>query len=261
MKRYRNAWPAAVVALAVLVLASLPAAAGDPEVIKHKKIHVTTVVDDCEGDDCAEVKHERRVIVIGADGEAHEVGGHAMDWVGKDGIHSFSMSHHGKGGFLGVATTELTPELRSHFGVPENAGVLVAKVVDDSAAARAGVEVGDILTAVGDGAVESTGDLIHAVGKLEPGSAVDLELWRDGTQQTLAATLGERQQPRHHAVVMHCGDGDEECPQIAALEGFDCGDNSDCEVRIECKGAGCECTVNGETAKCETLPGFAAPGE
>lgn len=262
MTRFRDPRPAvAILALAVLALAALPAAASGDEVIKQKKVYVKKYIHDCEGDDCADAKHELRMIVIGADGEVHEVEGDAMNWVGHGGVHAFSMPHHGKGGFLGVATTELTPELRSHFGVPEEAGVLVAKVVDDSAAARAGVQVGDILTAVAGGAVESTGDLIRAVRKLEPGSAVDLELWRDGTLQTLGATLGERKKARRHAMMLYCGDDDEDCPQIAALQGFDCGGDSDCEVRIECQDAACECTVNGETAECETLPGFAAPGK
>lgn len=261
MKLSRNSWPAVAVVLAVLLLAAAPAAAGDQEVTKHKKIHVQKYVEDCDGDDCGEMKRHRRVIVIGDEGGAHEVEGNAMHWVGHDGVHAFAMPHHGKGGFLGVATTELTPELRTHFGVPEEVGVLVAKVVDDSAAARAGVEVGDILTAVGSGTVESAGDLIHAVGELESGTAIDLQLWRDGSLLTLGATLGERQPRRRHAMVMHCGDDDEDCPQIAALRDFDCGDDSDCEVRIECKEDGCECTVNGKTAECETLPGFAAPGE
>jgi S1-C subfamily serine protease len=260
MKRFQNAWPVAVVALVVLALASTPAAAGDQVMVKHKKIQIKRIGHDCDADDCPEVKHERRMIMIGADGEVHKVGGDDMQWVGHDGVHVVSMGHHGKGGFLGVAATELTPELRSHFGVPEEAGVLVAKVVDDSAAARAGVQVGDILTAVAGGAIGSSDDLIRAIGELEPGSAVDLELWRDGTLQTLGATLGERQQPKHHAMVMHCDDN-EDCPQITAIEEFDCGDDSDCEIRIECKEAGCDCTVNGESAECETLPGFVAPGE
>ncbi len=260
MNRFRNSWPVAVIALVALVLATA-VGADDQEVIEHKKIQIKKFAHDCEGDDCVDAKHERRVIVVGGDGEVHRVGGDTMKWVGHDGVHGFAMRHHGKGGFLGVATTALTPELRRHFGVPEESGVLVAKVVDDSAAARAGVQVGDILTAVGGSEVESTGDVIRAVGKLEPGSAVDLELWRDGTLQTLGATLGERRQPALHAVVMHCGDDDEDCPEIATLEGFDCGGDSDCEVRIECKDNGCECTVNGETAECETLPGFVAPGE
>ena len=259
MKRSRETRPLVFVALAALALAALPAAAADHEPIEHKRIQVKKYVHDCEGDDCEEVDKERRVIVIGGDGGAHELGHDAMKWVGGNGEHAFTMHRFGKGGFLGVATTELTPELRRHFGVPEDAGVLVAKVVDDSAAANAGVQVGDVLTAVGGDTIDSTGDLIRTVGGLEPGSAVDLELWRDGTLQTLGATLGERR-PAGHAMFVHCGD-DEDCPQIASLEGLDCGDDSDCEIRIECGEAGCECTVNGEAAECETLPGFEAPGE
>ena len=260
MSKLRNAWPLALVALAALTLAAVPATAGDHDPVKHKTIKIKKYVADCEGDDCPEIEHERRVIMIGGDGEVRHLGAHDIEWVDHEGVHAFTMAHHGKGGFLGVATTDLTPELRGHFGVPEDAGVLVAKVVDDSAAATAGVQVGDILTAVDGQAIESAGDLIRAIGKLEPGSAVNLELWRDGALQTLGATLGERAKPRRHAMLMHCGDGDEDCPKIAMLKDLDCG-GDECEIDIECDDAGCECTVNGETAECETLPGFAAPGE
>ena len=279
MTRLREAWPLAMLAMVALLLSASPATAGDQETVKHKKIEIKRYVhEDCEGDDCDEKVKHRRVIVIGDDGEVREIEGEGMDWVGHHGVHAFSMPHHGRGGFLGVATTELTPELRAHFGVPEAAGVLVARVVDDSAAAAAGVRVGDILTAVGEQSIDSTGDLIRAVRGLEPGTAVDLELWRDGSLQTLGATLGERQGARRHAMVMrcddeeedcpeigalfmHCDDEGEDCPEIAALGDFGCGDDSPCEIEVECDDAGCECAVNGQAAECETLPGFAAPGE
>ncbi len=259
MRNPRSAWPLGFVALVAALALAAPAAA-DHEPIHQQKIKIRKHVHECEGEDCPEGEQARRVIVLGDDGEIHEIGDH-MSWIDHDGVHAFTFGHHGKGGFLGVATTELTPELRRHFGVPEDAGVLVAKVVDDSAAARAGVQVGDILTAVDGQAVESSRDLVRAVRRLEPGAAIDLELWRDGTLQTLGATLGERQRPRRHAMLMHCGDDDPDCPRIAALRDFDCGDDAGCEVKIECRDAGCDCTVNGEPAECETLPGFAAPGE
>jgi hypothetical protein len=261
MKRLRDARSVAILALLALAMGALPAAAGGDETTQKKKIYVKKFVHDCEGDDCGDNEQIRHVIVVGDDGEVHDMEGDATAWIGHGADHDFSFAHHGKGGFLGVATSELTPELRRHFGVPEDAGVLVAKVVDGSAAATAGVQVGDILTAVDGNAVDSASDLIHAIRKLEPGAAVDLELWRDGTLQSFGATLGERQHSRRHAMVMRCGDEGEDCPQIAALHDFDCGENSDCKIKIECRDSDCECTINGETAECETLPGFEAPGE
>ena len=41
-------------------------------------------------------------------------------------------------GYLGVGLTELTPELRTHFGVPEESGVMVSKVEPGSPAEKAG---------------------------------------------------------------------------------------------------------------------------
>src|SRR5262245_15606747 len=47
------------------------------------------------------------------------------------------------GGFLGVQLIGITPELRQHYGVPKDAGVLVGAVEADSPAAKAGIQVGD----------------------------------------------------------------------------------------------------------------------
>jgi len=57
---------------------------------------------------------------------------------------------------LGVQLTDTTPELREHLGGSRDAGVLVGKVIDDSAAEEAGVEVGDLIVAVGDDEIGST---------------------------------------------------------------------------------------------------------
>ena len=50
------------------------------------------------------------------------------------------------GAYLGVELVNLNEPLRAHFGVPEGSGVLVSNVVENSPAARAGLQVGDILT-------------------------------------------------------------------------------------------------------------------
>jgi S1-C subfamily serine protease len=51
-------------------------------------------------------------------------------------------------GYLGVGLTDLTPELRAHFGVPQEAGVMVSKVDAGSPAEKAGLKVGDVVTAI-----------------------------------------------------------------------------------------------------------------
>lgn len=140
--------------------------------------------------------------------------------------------HHGgaqSGTFLGVQLSELTRELRIHFGVPETVGVMVSKVLPDTPAERAGVQVGDIITRVDGEDVVSANALAHAIRQRAEGDVVDLEVWREKRIETLSPTLAKRK----------------------GLE-LDCG--ADCEVKVICDGGDCECTVNGEAADCEELP-------
>ncbi|HZJ64774.1 MAG TPA: PDZ domain-containing protein, partial [Kofleriaceae bacterium] len=65
---------------------------------------------------------------------------------------------------LGVMVMGLTPELRQFFGVRGDRGVLVARVEPNSAAARAGIQVGDVLVRVDRRPVRSGEDVIQALG-------------------------------------------------------------------------------------------------
>jgi hypothetical protein len=115
---------------------------------------------------------------------------------GKDGDKPFVKWIGSKGAFLGVHLTELTADLRRHFGVPEEAGVMVGKVVDDSPAMSAGLKVGDIITAADGEPVEGAWELQRAIMDHEAGEVVQLEVWRDGQVQTIEATLEERERPK-----------------------------------------------------------------
>ncbi len=99
------------------------------------------------------------------------------------------------GAYLGVELVNLNEPLRAHFGVPEGSGVLVSNVVDGSPAARAGVQVGDILTRFNGKDVKSSRRLVSMVRRAESGDQADLEIWRDGRVETLGATLDERPRP------------------------------------------------------------------
>ncbi len=254
MQRSRQPLLLTALLLALPALVAPAAAAGETEV---KKIKVKKLAHECENEDCEHDKRVHRVIVVDKDGEIETLEGGRRAWIGVGDGPELFLERHGKGGFLGVATTELTPELRRHFGVPEESGLLVARVVEGSAAAAAGVQVGDILTAAGGEAVASSRELVRAVGRREPGAVLELEVWRDGAQLALSATLGERPRQRRLARVLHC---DEDCPEIAGIADFDCGGEGECEVEIECRDGDCECLVNGEATECESLPGFIAPG-
>ncbi len=117
-------------------------------------------------------------------------------WVG-DGDeggygHGFFEGLHGRG-FLGVQLMSLTPELRVHFGLSDDAGVMVAKVETNSPAEKAGVQVGDILTEVDGETVDSSWKLAGYVRGKEEGDTVSLGLWRDGSAQTVFVTITERE--------------------------------------------------------------------
>jgi membrane-associated protease RseP (regulator of RpoE activity) len=112
-------------------------------------------------------------------------------------------------GYLGVHLVELTPELRTHFGAREDAGVMVGRVESGSPAERAGIRVGDVLTHVDGQQVGSSWDLMSKVGERKEGDVVGLEVLRGGKVEMLSATIVERERPRVEArtLLRHLGEG------------------------------------------------------
>jgi len=91
---------------------------------------------------------------------------------------------------LGVSLVPLTEQLRDYFGVESGVGVLVSSVEADSAASRAGLKAGDVLTAVGANRVASARDVVEELRKLETGThTLDLTLVRDRVRQNVAVTV------------------------------------------------------------------------
>jgi len=91
---------------------------------------------------------------------------------------------------MGVSIQPLTPELAESFGLEEAHGALVAAVVPDSPAEKAGVAVGDIIVAFDGTSIESTRDLPRVVASTKAGSSVAVKVIRDGKPRDVTLNVG-----------------------------------------------------------------------
>ncbi|MGB4882224.1 MAG: DegQ family serine endoprotease [Neisseria sp.] len=93
-------------------------------------------------------------------------------------------------GQLGVIIQEVSYDLAKSFGLDKPTGALIAKVLPDSPAARAGLKVGDIVRSVNDETIRSSSDLPVLVGSIAPGKEVVLGVWRNGKESQQKVLLG-----------------------------------------------------------------------
>ncbi|MGH9314494.1 MAG: PDZ domain-containing protein [Vicinamibacterales bacterium] len=88
---------------------------------------------------------------------------------------------------LGVQIETLTPQLATYFGAKR--GALVANVEEGSAAEKAGLRAGDVITAIDGRTIEDTDDIRRALRGTHDGAEVSIEIVRDRKSQTLKAKL------------------------------------------------------------------------
>jgi membrane-associated protease RseP (regulator of RpoE activity) len=111
-------------------------------------------------------------------------------------------------GYLGVGLTELTPELRAHFGVPGDSGTMVSRVEPGSPADKAGIKVGDILTRIDGNAVDSSWDVSAKVRGFDDGQQIPIEVWRNGKAQNVTAAIVLKERPELDMGPMFFKEGD-----------------------------------------------------
>jgi S1-C subfamily serine protease len=98
-------------------------------------------------------------------------------------------------GWVGVQAIELPPKLRQHFGAPEDAGVMIADLVEGGPAELAGFELGDVVVSVDGDPVASTADLARLVAGSGVGNEVEFEIARDGARVVLEAVIDRAPDP------------------------------------------------------------------
>lgn len=92
-------------------------------------------------------------------------------------------------GYLGVNIRDVDAALAKDKGLKSIKGVYVTGLIDGSAAADGGLEPGDVITRVGDIAVNNVPELQEQINRFRPGDKVPLTFERGGKQKTASVTL------------------------------------------------------------------------
>lgn len=90
---------------------------------------------------------------------------------------------------MGVSISNITPELQKEKKITTLDGVYVVSVENLSAALKAGIEAGDVLTAVNGTSVSNSAELIEQMNRYRPGDVVNIDLLRDGKVKTVSVEL------------------------------------------------------------------------
>lgn len=93
-------------------------------------------------------------------------------------------------GFLGVSLQPVDKDIADAFNLEKAEGALVAEVVKDSPAEKAGLQQGDIIVEYNNNPVKSLGSFRNEISLMNPGSKVTLKVNRKGKIITLSVTLG-----------------------------------------------------------------------
>jgi S1-C subfamily serine protease len=96
--------------------------------------------------------------------------------------------------YLGLGGSSIDPTISEREELPAGTlGIFVGSIETGGPAAEAGLQTGDIVTAIDDQEVRLFEDMIsYLINETEPGQTVQLRVLRNGEEQTLAVTLGER---------------------------------------------------------------------
>jgi serine protease DegQ len=101
-------------------------------------------------------------------------------------------SGHVVRGWIGVESQEITPELADSFGLAKKSGAIIAGVVRNGPAARAGIRPGDILVAVQGKPVIDTNSMLNLIAQLAPGATAQMTVLRKNREATVDVTVGQR---------------------------------------------------------------------
>jgi serine protease DegQ len=95
-------------------------------------------------------------------------------------------------GWIGIETQDITPELADSFGLARDKGAIIAGVVRDGPADRAGIRPGDILLTVAGRPVASTAETLNVIAQLTPGQKATMTVMRKNREATIDVNVVRR---------------------------------------------------------------------
>jgi serine protease DegQ len=102
-------------------------------------------------------------------------------------------------GWVGIEVQEISPEIAESFALKSTTGALIAGVLRNGPADRAGVRPGDVLIAVNGKPVIDSSSLLNLIAGLAPGKVVQLRMIRDQTEMQLMVAIQKRPPMRQAA--------------------------------------------------------------
>jgi serine protease Do len=94
-------------------------------------------------------------------------------------------------GWIGVQIQSLTPAIAEALALKSTDGALVAEVERNSPAAKAGIEIGDLVRALNGEAIKDSRELARRVAAMAPGTPTKFGILRGGQEKTVTVTLGK----------------------------------------------------------------------
>jgi 2-alkenal reductase len=93
--------------------------------------------------------------------------------------------------YIGVSYQPISPEIAARYDLPAQWGVYITEVTGGGPASQAGLQQGDIVTKIGDVALDETHSYVNTLFTFKPGDQVTLEVMRGNEKLQIPITLGE----------------------------------------------------------------------
>ncbi len=111
-------------------------------------------------------------------------------------VQQFYFNSFDGGGYLGVQMQEVTKENFVKFGLREVRGAAIEKVIENSPAAKAGLQASDVIVRFNGEEVSGTRKLTRLISEVAPDHQAKLTILRGGGEREITVTVGKREIPK-----------------------------------------------------------------